>query len=118
MATCHFPASFPQQAELLAVAATYRYPASFLQQVKLVVEASCRYKSPARYDDELILETHIVALRRSVLKFGYRVLRDEAGSPRLLADGDTTHVVVDRHLQKIALPEIFATALERFMSGS
>ncbi len=83
-----------------------------------VVEASCRYKSPARYDDELILETHIVALRRSVLKFGYRVLRDEAGSPRLLADGDTTHVVVDRHLQKIALPEIFATALERFMNGS
>src|ERR1700678_625343 len=41
-----------------------------------VVEASCRYKSPARYDDELILETQVVALRRSVLKFGYRVLRD------------------------------------------
>jgi acyl-CoA thioester hydrolase len=83
-----------------------------------VVEATCRYKSPARFDDELILETHIVALRRSVLKFGYRVLRDEAGSPRLLADGGTTHVVVDRDLQKIALPEIFATALERFMTGS
>ena len=80
-----------------------------------VVEASCRYKSPARYDDELILETHVVALRRSVLKFGYRVLRDEAGSLRLLADGGTTHVVVDRHLQKIDLPERFATALEQFM---
>ena len=82
-----------------------------------VVEASCRYKSPARYDDELILETHIVALRRSVLKFGYRVLRDETGSLRLLADGETTHVVVDGHLRKIDLPKRFATALEQFMEG-
>jgi acyl-CoA thioester hydrolase len=82
-----------------------------------VVEASCRYKSPARYDDELILETHVVALRRSVLKFGYRVLRDETGSLRLLADGGTTHVVVDRHLRKIDLPKRFATALEQFRNG-
>jgi acyl-CoA thioester hydrolase len=80
-----------------------------------VVEASCRYKSPARYDDELILETHIVALRRSVLKFGYRVLRDETGFVRLLADGETTHVVVDRQMQKIALPERYATALGEFL---
>jgi acyl-CoA thioester hydrolase len=82
-----------------------------------VVEASCRYKSPARYDDELILETQVVALRRSVLKFGYRVLRDETGSLRLLADGGTTHVVVDGSLQRVDLPERFATALEQFMEG-
>jgi acyl-CoA thioester hydrolase len=81
-----------------------------------VVEASCRYLSPAMYDDELVLETHVVALRRSVLKFGYRVLREESGSPRLLAEGGTTHVVVDGSLRKIALPQRFAAALERFMA--
>ena len=42
-----------------------------------VVEANCRYKSPARYDDELLLETSVLALRRSVIKFGYRLLRPE-----------------------------------------
>ena len=40
-----------------------------------VVEANCRYKSPARYDDELLLETRVLAMRRSVIKFGYRLLR-------------------------------------------
>ena len=45
-----------------------------------VVEANCRYKSPARYDDELLLETRVLVLRRSVIKFGYRLMRpgDEA----------------------------------------
>lgn len=81
-----------------------------------VVEASCRYKSPALFDDELILETHVVALRRSVIKFGYRVLREEAGTSRLLAEGGTTHVVVDRRLRRTTLPRSFATALERFMA--
>jgi acyl-CoA thioester hydrolase len=80
-----------------------------------VVEASCRYKLPARYDDELILETHIVALRRSVLKFGYRVLRDETGSVSLLAEGETTHVVVDRQMRKVALPERYRNALGEFL---
>ena len=42
-----------------------------------VVEANCRYKSPAHYDDELLLETSVLALRRSVIKFGYRLLRPE-----------------------------------------
>jgi acyl-CoA thioester hydrolase len=77
-----------------------------------VVEASCRYKSPARYDDELILQTRLLNVRRSVLKFGYRVLRVETESaPRLLAEGETTHVVVDREMKTVPLPEKYITAL-------
>ena len=68
-----------------------------------VVEANCRYKSPARYDDELLLETRVLALRSSVIKFGYRLLRPEgeastatalAAGTTLLAEGETTHVIV------------------------
>jgi acyl-CoA thioester hydrolase len=95
-----------------------------------VVEANCRYKSPARYDDELLLETRVLALRRSVIKFGYRLLRPEgelsastadaggAASPRntLLAEGETTHVTVDRSMRKVPLPERYAAVLEQFMS--
>jgi acyl-CoA thioester hydrolase len=84
-----------------------------------VVDASCRYKSPARYDDELLVETRVVAIRRSVLKFAYRVLRleDEAGAAsRLLAEGETTHVVVNRQMGTASLPEKYAIALDRFMA--
>jgi acyl-CoA thioester hydrolase len=76
-----------------------------------VVEASCRYKSPAHYDDELLLETRVLALRHSLLKFGYRLTR----ATTLLAEGETTHVVVDRSLRKIPLPEKYVAVLQQFL---
>ena len=39
-----------------------------------VVEASCRYRSPARYDEEVLIETRVTGLRPSVIKFAYRLL--------------------------------------------
>jgi acyl-CoA thioester hydrolase len=82
-----------------------------------VVEANCRYKSPARYDDELLLETSVLAMRRSVIKFGYRLLRPESGKAHttLLAEGETTHVTVDRQLRKVPLPQKYAAVLEKFL---
>jgi acyl-CoA thioester hydrolase len=78
-----------------------------------VVETNCRYKAPARYDEELLLETRILHMRSSVLKFGYRLLRPSAdGSPAmLLAEGESVHVLVDRAMQKKALPPKYAAAL-------
>ncbi|MGC2402122.1 MAG: thioesterase family protein [Acidobacteriaceae bacterium] len=80
-----------------------------------VVEATCRYKSPARYDDYLLLETRLLAMRRSVIKFGYRLLRPGSDSVTLLAEGETTHVTVNRSLHKIPLPRKYADVLERFL---
>lgn len=77
-----------------------------------VVEANCRYKSPARYDDLLTLETRVLNQRTSMIRFGYRLLREAANEdPVLLAEGETVHVVVDRNMQKRPLPERFAEAL-------
>ncbi len=74
-----------------------------------VVEVSCRYKAPARYDDELIIETQVAAMRGAVLKFRYRILR--ANDAQVLAEGETTHVVTDRTLRKRALPEKYVQAI-------
>jgi acyl-CoA thioester hydrolase len=81
-----------------------------------VVEANCRYKSPARYDDHLLLETSVLTLRRSVIKFGYRLLRPESDGvpPTLLAEGETTHVTVNRSLRKVPLPQKYVAVLEQF----
>ena len=82
-----------------------------------VVEATCRYRSPARYDDEILIETRPSLLRGSVLKFAYRILRKDAdgADPALLAEGETVHVVCDPQLNKKHLPEQHAHALHAMM---
>lgn len=74
-----------------------------------VVEATCRYKAPARYDELLTIETRIVAMRSSIVRFAYRLLRDE--DSQLLAEAQTTHVVVDGRMRKRALPEKYVAVI-------
>ena len=83
-----------------------------------VVEASCRYKSPARYDDQILIETRPSLLRRSVLKFAYRILRrmPDGEEPKLLAEGETVHVVCDDQLNKKVLPVEHESALRAMMA--
>lgn len=81
-----------------------------------VVEASCRYRSPARYDDEVIIETRVTALRAHVIKFGYRLLRVSGdGNDTLLAEAETVHVSVDRSMRKKAMPEKYLCAIRAAM---
>jgi acyl-CoA thioester hydrolase len=84
-----------------------------------VVEATCRYKAPARYDDEILIETRPALLRGSVLKFAYQIWRKpahEGQERKLLAEGETVHVVCDDQLNKKPLPEHYAAALRDLMT--
>jgi acyl-CoA thioester hydrolase len=78
-----------------------------------VVDARCRYKAPALYDDELIVRTHIKNVRESLIHFGYELLRASDGM--LLAEGETMHVVTDASMQKRTMPEKYVKALARAM---
>jgi acyl-CoA thioester hydrolase len=83
-----------------------------------VIEARCRYRAPARYDDEILIETRPAMLRGSVLKFAYRIYRklDQKEKEReLLAEGETVHVVCDDQLQRKPLPERYASAIKALM---
>jgi acyl-CoA thioester hydrolase len=73
-----------------------------------VVDASCRYKAPARYDDEVIVRTHLKNVRGSVVHFGYELVRADDGE--LLAEGDTTHIVTDAQMKVAVLPEKYLKA--------
>ena len=68
-----------------------------------VVDARCRYKAPARYDDEVIVRTHLKNVRESVVHFGYELVRADDGT--LLAEGETTHIVTDAQMKITPLPE-------------
>ncbi len=83
-----------------------------------VVEANCRYRAPARYDDEILIETRPALVRGSVLKFVYRILRAEGEHHKVLAEGETIHVVCDENLKKMPLPAQYVTALKKLMDGS
>ena len=41
----------------------------------MVAEARCRYKAPARYDDEILIRTRVTGMRKRVLIFGYEIYR-------------------------------------------
>jgi acyl-CoA thioester hydrolase len=54
-----------------------------------VVEATLRYKEPARYDDLLNIEVATDDVRAASLKFRYAIRRAADGT--LLCEGTTTH---------------------------
>jgi acyl-CoA thioester hydrolase len=73
-----------------------------------VAEARCRYKAPARYDDEVIVRTYLKNVRESLVNFGYELVR--AGDGTLLAEGETTHIVTDKKMKPARLPEKYLHA--------
>jgi acyl-CoA thioester hydrolase len=81
-----------------------------------VVDAHCRYKSPARYDDELIVRTHLKNVRESLVHFSYELLR--VGEEAVLAEGDTTHIVIDKEMNVVSLPEKYIAVFRRAMGRS
>lgn len=75
----------------------------------IVAEARCRYKAPARYDDEIEVRTCLKDVRRRVLVFGYEILRP--ATDELLAEGETVHVVTDLQGRPRALPDKYRELL-------
>jgi len=67
-----------------------------------VAEAHCRYQAPARYDDEVVVETWIERAGERLVEFGYRMI--DAGG-KLLATGYTKHIFCTRDLKPARMPE-------------
>jgi acyl-CoA thioester hydrolase len=74
-----------------------------------VVDARCRYRAPATYDDEILVRTHIKNVRESVVHFGYELLRVSDGL--LIAEGETTHIAIDADKKITTFPEKYMSAL-------
>jgi acyl-CoA thioester hydrolase len=67
-----------------------------------VIEAQCHYKTSARYDDELQIETAARLVTPIRLAFDYRVLRPADG--QTVATGYTVHATIDRSGRPVRLP--------------
>jgi len=75
-----------------------------------VVDARCRFKAPARYDDEIVVRTHLKNVRESLIHFGYEAVREIDGT--LLAEGETTHIVTDSDMRKRELPSKYVAVFK------
>jgi acyl-CoA thioester hydrolase len=78
-----------------------------------VVDARCRYKAPARYDDEILVRTKIKNIRDSLIHFGYELRR--ANDDTLLAEGETTHIVTDSGMNVTTIPKKYLTVFKQAM---
>lgn len=68
-----------------------------------VADAHCRYIHPARYDDEIAVETRITRAHRRLIEFHYEIRESQSGQP--LAEGETKHVFLDANMRPTKLPQ-------------
>jgi acyl-CoA thioester hydrolase len=73
-----------------------------------VVEASCRYVSPALYDEEVTVRTWVTEAHPRMVRFRYEMV--EACVNRRLATGETKHIFCNRDQKPIKLPEKYRAA--------
>jgi acyl-CoA thioester hydrolase len=67
-----------------------------------VIESSCLYHRPARYDDELEIRTKGTLLSAVRMQFDYEIMRNPGGE--LIVSGRTLHAAVNGHGRPSRLP--------------
>ena len=72
-----------------------------------VIEAHCKYKRPARYEDLLEIDVAVSEMRGASIRFVYAVYR----GAELLAEGFTRHAVVGPDGRPKALPDLLRDAV-------
>ncbi len=80
----------------------------------VVVDARCRYKAPVHYDDEVQVRTWLKQVREKVIHFGYELRNAQTG--QVLAEGETTHIVVNAKVKPRKLPERYLTVFRSAMN--
>lgn len=72
-------------------------------------EASCRYLSPARYDDLIRVQTRVKAVGPAHIDFEYEIVNGETGRP--VARGFTRHPFVNDRWKPVRVPASVKTKL-------
>ena len=75
-----------------------------------VIEAHCEYKSPARYDDELVVTTKGTLLSPARIEFEYEISRPSDAT--INAVGRTVHAAIDLTGRPCRLPDYVREMLE------
>ena len=72
-------------------------------RMMVVAEVNCRYKSPARFEDNVLIRTAVGSATDRVIRFTYEIRNQATG--QLLATGESKHIVTDRTFRPARLPD-------------
>ena len=75
-----------------------------------LIDLKCSYKSPARYEDKIVIKTRINKLTFTRISFYYEVYKENECLP--IATGETTHAWTDRNLKPINMKKHFPHVFE------
>lgn len=79
----------------------------------VVARAACDFRSPARFDDELVVQVRVAEIRRTSFRFEFRISHKREN--RLVAEGESVHVAIDQTgWQPCAVPEDFRAKIRAF----
>ena len=68
-----------------------------------VTEAHCRFRSPAHYDDILIIQTWISELKHATVEFNHKVICE--GDNKLIVEGFSRLACLNANRKPIPMPE-------------
>lgn len=77
----------------------------------VVAEVYCRYKSPAFYDDKLIVRTKVEEVRSRTVRFLYEIFRPS--DSQVLVEGESLHIFTDKQKRVRTLPEKYRELLAK-----
>jgi len=73
-------------------------------------EMSCKFKSPARYEDEIVIKTSLKVLTKVRIIFSYEVINCSDG--KILSMGETMHAWTNKALKpinaEITIPDVYS----------
>lgn len=75
----------------------------------MVVEASCQYKAPCKYDNLISIHTNIGEVKNSSLSFDYQIYKEA----KLLSVGKTTHVFCNKEGSPVRIPSKVKEIMEK-----
>jgi len=81
-----------------------------------VAEATCRYMTPARYDDEIVVSTRVERLNRRMITFAYVISNAKTGIA--LAEGRTVHVAMGTDGKARSIPPRYMQLMQAAAEGT
>jgi acyl-CoA thioester hydrolase len=83
------------------------------ESLNLIVHASADFRSPARFDDVLLVHARVLKIGESSVTFEFRV--DLMPDGRLVAEGRSVHSFIDsKSWQPTRVPAVFRQAVRAF----
>jgi acyl-CoA thioester hydrolase len=74
-----------------------------------VIETTCRYRRPSRYDDDLVISAAVTDVRGARITIGYEI---RGADGELRVEGSTTHAVIDDNGKPQRIPKEFRDAAQ------